>query len=54
MAPAVFSDHGAIVLQLNNYRIWAVLAAGIVFAKTRNMLAMMVVGMAMFTLLRLA
>jgi branched-subunit amino acid transport protein len=54
IAPAIFTDHGTVALHLNNYRIWAVLAAGIVFAKTRNMLAMMAIGMAVFTLLRLA
>jgi branched-subunit amino acid transport protein len=54
IAPAIFTSNGAVALQLSNYRIWAVLAAGIVFAKTRNMLAMMVVGMAVFTLFRLA
>ncbi len=54
VAPAIFTEHGASALSMHNYRIWAVVAAGAVFAKTRNMLAMMVVGMAVFTALRLA
>jgi branched-subunit amino acid transport protein len=33
--------------------MWAVLAAAAVFAKTRNMMVMMAVGMAVFTVLRL-
>jgi branched-subunit amino acid transport protein len=33
--------------------MWAVLAAGLVFARFRNMTAMIVVGMTVFTVLRL-
>ena len=33
--------------------MWALLVGSVVFAKTRNMLAMMGVGMAVFTALRL-
>lgn len=40
-------------VSVHNYQIWAMLAAAVVFAKTRNMIAMMVVGMAVFTALRL-
>lgn len=54
VAPAVFTDHAIANISVHNYRIWAVAAAAIVFVKTRNMLAMMVVGMAVFTVLRLA
>lgn len=45
-------DHRAYVAVDNN-QMWALLAASIVFAKTRNMLAMMAVGMTVFTALRL-
>jgi branched-subunit amino acid transport protein len=54
VAPAVFTQHGAVSIGPHNYRIWAVLAAAAVFAKTRNMLLMMAVGLAVFTALRLA
>ena len=45
-------DHQPYV-SVHNNQIWALLAAAVVFAKTRNMVAMMVVGMAVFTALRL-
>jgi branched-subunit amino acid transport protein len=40
-------------VNVHNYEMWAIVAAALVFAKTRNMIAMMVVGMAVFTALRL-
>ena len=46
-------DHQPYV-SVHNYEMWAMLAAAVVFAKTRNMVAMMVVGMAVFTALRLS
>lgn len=53
VAPAVFTrDHHA-YLSVHNNQMWAVLAAGAVFAWRRNMLLMMTVGMAVFTALRL-
>jgi branched-subunit amino acid transport protein len=54
VVPAVFTQHGAVFVSAHNYRIWAVIAAAVVFAKTRNMLVMMAVGLAVFTVLRLA
>ncbi len=41
-------------MSVHNYQMWAILAAALVFATTRNMIAMMVVGMAVFTALRLS
>jgi branched-subunit amino acid transport protein len=38
---------------VSNYQWWAVLAAAAVFLKTRSMIAMISVGMAVFTVLRL-
>ena len=40
-------------LSVHNYEMWAIVAAALVFAKSRNMIAMMVIGMAVFTALRL-
>jgi branched-subunit amino acid transport protein len=42
-----------VALGWGNQELWALLAATAVFARTRNMLAMMVVGMGVFTALRL-
>jgi branched-subunit amino acid transport protein len=42
-----------VYLSVHNNQMWAVLAAGAVFAWKRNMLLMMTVGMAVFTALRL-
>jgi branched-subunit amino acid transport protein len=53
VAPAVFSRDHQPYLSWHNNQMWAVLAASLVFAKTRNMLLMMCVGMAVFTALRL-
>ena len=53
VAPSIFThDHHA-YLSVHNYQMWALLAASVVFARTRNMVAMIVVGMAVFTALRL-
>jgi len=46
-------DHQPYV-SVHNFEMWAVVAAALVFAKTRNMIAMMVVGMTVFTVLRLS
>ncbi len=40
-------------LTAGNYQWWALVAAAAVFVKTRNMIAMITVGMAVFTALRL-
>ena len=45
-------DH-EVVIGWGNHQMWAVIAAAAVFARTRNMTAMMVVGMGLFTVLRL-
>ena len=39
-------------LSLNNYQLWALLAAVAVFLKTRSMIVMITVGMTVFTVLR--
>jgi branched-subunit amino acid transport protein len=53
ISQSVFARHGHPYVSVHNNQIWALLAAALVFAKTRNMIAMMVVGMAVFTALRL-
>jgi branched-subunit amino acid transport protein len=53
VAPGVLTKSGHAVLTLNNPRLWAVMIAAGVFVKTRNMLAMMGLGMVAFTVLRL-
>lgn len=53
VAPSVFTQHGEVSIGLHNYRIWAVLVAAAVFVRTRNMLLMMAVGLAVYTALRL-
>jgi branched-subunit amino acid transport protein len=53
VAPAVLTSHGDLTIHLDNYRIWAVAAATLVFLKTRSMLLMMTAGLGTFTLLRL-
>jgi len=53
IAQSVFARQGEAYVSVHNNQIWALLAAALVFAKTRNMIAMMVVGMAVFTALRL-
>ncbi len=53
VAQGVLTRNHEPYLTVNNYQWWALLAAAAVFAKTRNMLAMIAVGMALFTALRL-
>jgi branched-subunit amino acid transport protein len=54
ITPGIFTTKGgALNLDFTNPRLWAVVIAALVFAKTRNMMAMMAVGMAVFTILRL-
>lgn len=53
IAPALFSRDGRPYLSVDNDQMWGVLAACAVFVRRRNMIAMMVVGMAVFTALRL-
>jgi branched-subunit amino acid transport protein len=53
IAPGVLSHGGKVSIGWTNHEMWSLLVATAVFAKTRNMLAMMVVGMGVFTALRL-
>lgn len=53
VVPGVFTKNQHLFLSWHNNQMWAMLAGSIVFAKTRNMLVMMGVGMAVFTALRL-
>ena len=53
VAPAVFTRDHQPYISWHNHQMWALLAAGLVFARWRNMTAMIVVGMAVFTVLRL-
>jgi branched-subunit amino acid transport protein len=53
IAPGVLSQNKHVTIGWGNNQMWALVAAALVFAKTRNMLAMMVVGMGVFTALRL-
>jgi branched-subunit amino acid transport protein len=53
VAPAVLTRDHEPFISWQNYQMWAVLAAGLVFARFRNMTAMIVVGMTVFTVLRL-
>lgn len=53
VAPNVLTDGGRIDIAVDNYEMWAVAAGTLLFLKWRNMLAMMGVGMAVFTALRL-
>jgi branched-subunit amino acid transport protein len=53
VAPAVFTRNHHAYLSWHNNQMWALLAASLVFARTRNMTAMLAVGMAVFTVLRL-
>lgn len=53
IAQGVLTRDQAPYLTADNYQWWAVLAAAAVFIKTRNMIAMISVGMALFTVLRL-
>lgn len=53
IAPALLTRDGHLYASASNEQVWGVVAAALVFVKTRNMLAMMAVGMVVFTLLRL-
>jgi branched-subunit amino acid transport protein len=53
IAPDILTRDQSIYLSWHNNELWAVAIAAVVFAKTRNMIVMMVVGMVAFTLLRL-
>jgi len=53
VVPKIFVPSGELVFSVQNNQMWAVLAAAAVFAKTRNMMVMMAVGMVVFTVLRL-
>ncbi len=53
VVPGVLTKHGHLYLTVQNNQMWAVIAASAVFFKTRNMMLMMAVGMAVFTVLRL-
>jgi branched-subunit amino acid transport protein len=53
IAPALFSRDGRPYVSIGNDQMWGVLVATAVFVRTRSMIAMMVVGMAVFTALRL-
>lgn len=54
IAPGVLARDHEVVIGWGNDQMWALLVAAAVFAKTRNMMVMMAVGMGVFTLLRLA
>jgi branched-subunit amino acid transport protein len=53
IAPDLLTRDGHMAIGWHNNELWAALAAAAVFAKTRNMLLMMAVGMTLFTVLRL-
>ena len=53
VAPGILTRDRELYLAAGNHKIWAVLAASAVCLKYRNMVAMMLVGMAVFTALRL-
>lgn len=52
VAPAVLTRDHEPFISWDNHQMWAVIAAGLVFAWKRNMTLMIVVGMAVFTALR--
>ena len=54
VAPGVLTRDGEVYVAWDNHQMWAIAVASLVFARTRNMLLMIVVGMAVFTVLRLA
>ena len=53
VAPGVLTRDHEIAIGWSNHQMWALLAAAAVFARTRNMMVMMAVGMGVFTFLRL-
>ncbi len=54
IAPGVFTRDQQLYLGWDNLRMWALIVAAAVFTRTRSMLAMMGVGMLVFTALRLS
>ncbi|MDO8361362.1 MAG: AzlD domain-containing protein [Actinomycetota bacterium] len=53
VAQGVFAPEQRPFISWYNNQMWALLAGSLVFAKTRNMVATITVGMAVFTVLRL-
>jgi branched-subunit amino acid transport protein len=53
VAPAVLTKNHQAFISVHNNQMWAVLAATVVFTFKRNMTLMVVVGMGVFTVLRL-
>lgn len=53
VAPTVFTRDHEPYISWQNHQMWALFAAAAVFARWRSMTAMIVVGMAVFTALRL-
>lgn len=53
IAPGVLAHGRHVTISWGNEQLWTLVVATVVFARTRNMLAMMVVGMSVFTVLRL-
>jgi len=53
VAPGVLTRDHDISIAWGNDQMWALLIAAAVYAKTRNMIVMMAVGMGVFTFLRL-
>jgi branched-subunit amino acid transport protein len=54
IAREVLAPRGTAKLTLDNDQLWGVVAAAVIFVRTRSMIVMMLVGMGVFTLLRLA
>ncbi len=54
VAPGVLTRDHEVVIGWGNDQMWALIVAAAVFAKTRNMMVMMAVGMGVFTMLRVA
>lgn len=53
VAPNILVENGRLDIAIDNYEMWAVIAGTAVFLRWRNMLTMMMVGVAVFTALRL-
>lgn len=53
VAPGVLTRDQDIAIGWGNDQMWALIIAAAVYAKTRNMIVMMAVGMGVFTFLRL-
>ena len=53
VAPAVLAPGGEIAISAHNDRIWGVVAASLVFLRTKSMMAMMAAGLIVFSVLRL-